>query len=115
MTQVKDDEQAKLNKFVLNDGASFDALFERYSGLVYNLAFRFSQNRADADDISQEVWLKVYQRLGSLRSSRAFSSWLWKTASHVCLDRARKLRKMEPLSEDIYTGGGFEDDVANAG
>jgi RNA polymerase sigma-70 factor, ECF subfamily len=114
MTQVRDDEQVELIKFAVKDGASFDALFDQYSGLVYNLAFRFSQNRADADDISQEVWLKVYQRLGSLRSSRAFSSWLWQIASRVCLDRARKLRKIEPLSEDLHTGGSLEDDVANA-
>src|SRR3954468_14572856 len=99
MTEVRDDYAEGSEE--PSQSFAFETLFQRYSGLVYNLAYRFAQNPADADDISQEVWLKVHQKLDSLRSPKAFSSWLWKTASNVCLDYKRRFRATEPINEMI--------------
>lgn len=109
MTQVKEDRAGGSGEAAPD--LSFDDLFHQYSGLVYNLAYRFAQNPADADDISQEVWLKVHQKIGTLRSSRAFSSWLWRTTSNVCIDHARRLRNAQPLDEHIPASDNIEDDL----
>jgi RNA polymerase sigma-70 factor, ECF subfamily len=108
MTQVRYDHTDDSPRLFV-----FDELFQQYSGLIYNLAYRFAQNPSDADDISQEVWLKVHQKLETLHSPKAFSSWLWRTASNVCIDHHRRLRRLQPLDETVPSSEDVEGEVVS--
>jgi RNA polymerase sigma-70 factor (ECF subfamily) len=64
----------------------------RYAGAVYNLAYRMLGDAQDAEDASQEIFLRAYTRLTSFDRTRRFSTWLLSIASNYCIDRLRRRR-----------------------
>src|SRR6185436_12235695 len=74
------------------DRASFGQLMHRYAGAVYNLAYRMLGSAQDAEDASQEIFLRAYTRLASFDRTRRFSTWLLSIASNYCIDRLRRRR-----------------------
>jgi RNA polymerase sigma-70 factor (ECF subfamily) len=84
------------------DLEAFALLVEKYKKSVYNLALRMVNNREDAADISQETFLRVYRHMAGFSKDHKFSTWLYSIASHLCIDRLRKLRgNVIELSYDI--------------
>jgi RNA polymerase sigma-70 factor (ECF subfamily) len=74
------------------DRAAFGQLMHRYAGAVYNLAYRMLGSAEDAEDASQEIFLRAYTRLGSFDRERRFSTWLLSIGSNYCIDRLRRRR-----------------------
>jgi RNA polymerase sigma-70 factor (ECF subfamily) len=74
------------------DRAAFGQLMHRYAGAVYNLAYRMLGNAEDAEDASQEIFLRAYTRLESFDRQRRFSTWLLSIGSNYCIDRLRRRR-----------------------
>lgn len=72
------------------DRAAFRALVERHRGLVYRVAFQYAGNHHDADDIAQDVFLKVYRSLPGFRRDAQFTSWLYRIAMNACIDHGRR-------------------------
>src|SRR5438874_9443383 len=72
--------------------APFGRLMHRYTGAVFNLAYRMLGNAQDAEDASQEIFLRAYTRLESFDRTRRFSTWLLSIASNYCIDRLRRRR-----------------------
>lgn len=71
---------------------AFAQLVERYTGAVYNLCYRMLSNQQDAEDASQEIFVRAYTRLNSFDRNRRFSTWLLSIASNYCIDRLRRRR-----------------------
>ena len=75
-------------------------LVQRYSRYVYAIAvqaFRLSEH--DADDVFQETFARVYDRLGTLRDDDAFRPWLAQLTRRLCLDKLREGSRVEALEE----------------
>jgi RNA polymerase sigma-70 factor, ECF subfamily len=72
---------------------AFDELMVRHQKLVYKIALGYGWGREHALDISQNVFLKVYENLGSLRASDRFKTWLTRITYHESLNWIRKHRK----------------------
>lgn len=72
------------------DPAAFQALVERYRSMVYRVAYQFAGNHYDAEDIAQEVFLKVYRSLDKFRQDAQLSSWLYRIAMNACIDYRRR-------------------------
>lgn len=86
---------------------AFTELVKRYEKLVYNTAYFNTQNSEDAWDISQEVFLRVYNSMESFRGESAFSTWLYRLCKNITYDYMRKHYKHKSVSiSDI----GSEDD-----
>ena len=81
------------------DMAAFGQLARRHERLVYNLALRYMGDPATADDMAQEAFLKAFRLLGGFRGDAAFSTWLYRVTSSVCLTelRRRARRRESPL------------------
>lgn len=71
--------------------AAFEALMRRHGARIRQLARRFSASAADAEDLTQEVMLKVFFELPRFRGEAAFASWLWRVTANVCIDHQRRL------------------------
>ncbi|NTV65060.1 MAG: sigma-70 family RNA polymerase sigma factor, partial [Oscillochloris sp.] len=71
----------------------------RYTGAVYNQAYRMLNNAQEAEDAVQEVFLRAYRRLDSYDPSRRFVTWLLTIGSNYCIDRLRR-RRMNWLTLD---------------
>src|SRR5919201_13952 len=77
------------------DREAFRELVERYSDMVFRLAYRFAGNQDDADDIVQEAFLRAYRGLDRFEGTASFSTWLYRIASNCALDLLDR-RKSQP-------------------
>lgn len=76
------------------------ALFKAYSQRLYRYALNLMHDPAEADDVVQETFLRVNRRLDSLRDPAALTTWLYRIATHICLDRLRQRTRYAPLEVD---------------
>lgn len=72
------------------DPTAFQALVERHRSMVYRVAFQFAGNHYDAEDIAQEVFLKVYRSLDKFRQDAQLTSWLYRIVMNACIDHRRR-------------------------
>ncbi|MFZ2632661.1 MAG: sigma-70 family RNA polymerase sigma factor [Desulfosalsimonadaceae bacterium] len=72
------------------DQSAFRELFETHQKPIINFCFRFCRNRALAEDLAQEVFLRVYRGAGGYRPDARFTTWLYRIAVNVCLNETRK-------------------------
>ncbi len=79
---------------------AFEQLVHRYDRNVLSIASRYTRNVEDAQDIYQEVFLRVYRGLSEFRFKSLFSTWLYRVITNVCLSYRRKDRKVEHVSLD---------------
>jgi RNA polymerase sigma-70 factor (ECF subfamily) len=70
--------------------SSFSELIDKYKNLVFNLAYRMTNNLDDAEDISQEVFIRVYKSLYNFNPNYKFSTWLYQVTLNFCRDRFKK-------------------------
>lgn len=72
------------------DESAFEALVNLYGKKVYNTACRICKNEADAEDVAQEVFLKVYRALPNFKGESSFSTFLYRVTVNACLDFVRR-------------------------
>ena len=75
--------------FRTGDGSAMEALFGRYRRSVFGWLLRMSQDEGEAEDLHQEVWLKIIRGIDGY-SSGSFRAWLWRVVRNAAADRARK-------------------------
>src|SRR4051794_21009551 len=66
---------------------AFDLIVERHQKRVYQLCYRFAGNHEDASDLAQDAFIRAYRGLHSFKGQAAFSTWLYRIAVNVCLNR----------------------------
>jgi RNA polymerase sigma-70 factor (ECF subfamily) len=91
------DEQLVI-AFREGDGQALEQLIQRYLKPVYSFLHRLSGNAQDADDISQEVFVKVWKNLGKYNVERPFRPWLFRIAKNAATDFFRK-KKLVPFTD----------------
>ena len=79
--------------------ALFSALVERYQNYVFTLVLRMVQGREDAEEVSQDIFVKAYRSLADFRGESKFSTWLYTVVRTSCITFLRK-RKLETTSLD---------------
>ena len=100
-TQRADDPCAALvQRAQHGDRAAFGELVGSTQQQVYNLAYHFFPQPQEAEDLTQEIYLRAWRALPSFRGEARFSTWLYRIATNVCLNRRRQLRAQPPLAED---------------
>ena len=68
---------------------TFEALYRTHAKRIYSLAYRFTGNAADAEELLQDIFLQAYRKLDSFRQEAALSTWLHRLAVNRCLDHLR--------------------------
>jgi len=91
------------------DKGAFKELMERYQGRIYSLAYRFSGDRETAQELTQDIFFKVYRSAGRYRPDARFFTWLYRIAANHCINFTKK-RRRDPLqkavaSEDDHESG----------
>lgn len=83
------------------DGPAWEELVRRHTRRVYNLCYRFTGNGAASEDLSQEVFLRVYRTLGSYQATYgAFATWLTSVTRNLLVDHYRRTRR-DRLTDSI--------------
>jgi RNA polymerase sigma-70 factor (ECF subfamily) len=92
---VRDDEHLLVSAAKAGDNGAFEELVNRYEGKIFGLTMSITGNRADAEDATQEAFLKSYSHLGSFQGDSRFYTWLVRIAANEALMRLRKRRPSE--------------------
>lgn len=88
-----------VRKAKAGDGRAYDTLVEMYRDAVFNVIYRMVRNKQEAEDLTQETFIKAYNSINSFNETYAFSTWLFKIATNHCIDFFRK-RKLVTHSLD---------------
>jgi len=92
------------------DMAAFEELVARHRDKIYARAFSMLRNEDDATDLSQEAWVKGWQRLHQFQGDSSFATWMTRIVINLCLDQLRKNKriKSESIDEMNEETGGVE-------
>ncbi len=90
------------------DMRAFREIYQRASGYVYTLAYRIVNTKHDAEEVTQDVFLKIHHSLGSFKFEASFKTWLYRIAVNTALNHAKKrsrvtTRELEDIFEDPAT------------
>lgn len=91
------------------DDEAFQKLFEAYQTPIYNFIFRMLGCVEDAADATQEVFVKMYRRLTSLRNPKFFSTWLFSIAKNEAITMARRKKRKNQSSLDDDQNGSLSE------
>jgi len=93
--------ESQLVKLALKgDQAAFAELVELYQEKLYHMAYRMLNNRQEAEDVVQDTFLRVYNNLERYDTSMKFSTWIYRIATNLSIDRLRKRKPVYSLDAE---------------
>lgn len=92
MAQTEWDEQKLIERLAQHDERAFNVLVRTYEHRVFGLVLRMIGNRAEAEELSQEVFYQVFKAIGSFRGESTLSTWIYRIAVNLCKNRAKYLK-----------------------
>src|ERR1043166_3343949 len=102
------------------DAACFDRLADHFAGRVYGFLYRLTGSRNDAEDLMQEVFVRVIRMIAGYQHDGRFESWIFRIAANLCRDRVRRIQRtpkhlaLEGSDDGSEEGGGsFQSLAAN--
>lgn len=96
----------------MTDAQEFETFMRNYQDMVFSTAMRLLANQAEAEDVSQDVFLKAYERFGELRQSKTAGGWLKTVATNMSLNHLSRYRSRWSFFSDLWGKGREEDDDA---
>ena len=87
-------EGSLLAKAKEGDQDAFGKLVEMYQQRVFSVAYRFVQNVDEANDLTQQAWVKAWKKISGFKGESAFFTWMYRVVSFVCLDHIRKKKRL---------------------
>jgi RNA polymerase sigma-70 factor (ECF subfamily) len=96
---VTDDEAGLVERSLGGDLDAFETLIRRYQRMVYSLAYRMTGSAADAEDLTQETFIRAHTQLAAFRGNAGFSSWLYRIAVNQCLDWLKRAERRQRLDK----------------
>ena len=116
MTELSDIEY--IHRIRQGDTNSYAYLVRRYQRMVFSLVVKTIPNVADAEDVTQEIFVKVYQSLSQFNASSKFSTWLYRVACNYCFSHLRRKREYTISLDDEKNVSNdysdFEEQLENA-
>jgi RNA polymerase sigma-70 factor (ECF subfamily) len=104
---VKEGDAELVTRARRGDEAAFEQLVLRHQRYVFNLAYRVLSDYAEAEDVTQEAFVRVWRGLSGFRGQARFTTWLYRIVHNLCLNRLPRLRRellqTEPLEEVLPT------------
>lgn len=111
----KPDDHTCIQKIQKGDNSAFAVLVDRYRDMVYTIIHRIVRNHEEAEEIAQDVFLKVFHSLDSFKGKSKFSTWLYRIAYNAAITRTRKKKvEMGALDEQLmenYTQDEVNEDI----
>jgi RNA polymerase sigma-70 factor (ECF subfamily) len=89
-------EEKIVERCLQGDDAAWEAVVNSYAKRIYNLSYRYTYRRDEAEDLTQDIFIRVYQNLKSFRSeSGSFQSWIMKIGRNLIIDHYRRTRRFQ--------------------
>jgi RNA polymerase sigma-70 factor (ECF subfamily) len=110
-SQYSDMEDLEIiNAFKSGDKVAFDALVLRYQDMVFNLCYRFLGDLQEANDMAQDIFIKVYKALKQFRGEASFTTWIYRIAVNTCKNKVKSMehrhrKQTQSLDNPVIKGG----------
>jgi RNA polymerase sigma-70 factor (ECF subfamily) len=85
------------------DTTAFNEIVARYKTKIYNYLYRMVGSAEDAEDLTQEVFVRMYTSIGAFRAEASLSTWLFRIAGNLCVDSYRRKKKEKGLISSLDT------------
>lgn len=108
MSGLSDEDRILIERCLKGDEKAYEEILCKYRNTVFSICVRMVRNRSAAEDISQEVFIRVFSALGRYDPSYPFSAWLNRITSNLCIDFLRR-EKDRTVSLDRPVGGDDDD------
>lgn len=103
-------EEEIIKELKKNNKKVFSELVELYKNRIFSMAFKYTNDYIEAQDLAQEIFVKIYKEIGSFKYNSKLSTWIYKISTNTCIDWKRKhsktkitsLNSMEEYKEDYY-------------
>ena len=101
-SQDTEADNSIVERYLAGDMTAFDELMIRYERQVYRVCYRFVNNRDDAMDLAQEVFIKAFEHLANFRRESSMKTWLYRIAMNHCINHVKKnAREFVEIRENI--------------
>ena len=104
------DDRRLLERLRQRDETALDELASVYGARIFQLAFRYVKNREDAEEVTQDVLMKVFQKIDAFRGDAALSSWIYRITFNTAMSRLRATRATRLAEIDDVLIGPSSDD-----
>ncbi|WP_273567677.1 RNA polymerase sigma factor [Maribacter halichondriae] len=84
-----DNDQLEIRNVLNGDTKAFAILVNRYKNMVFSLALQLLKNREEAEEVSQDVFLKIFKALEKFKGDSKFSTWVYRITYNTCLDQIK--------------------------
>ncbi|WP_025028897.1 RNA polymerase sigma factor SigW [Caldalkalibacillus mannanilyticus] len=101
-------EQRLIKQALAGDRQAFEEIVELYKNKIFQVAYRMLGNRTEAEDIGQETFLRVYANLSRYDQTHKFSTWIYRIATNLCIDRLRKRQITYSLDQEVAATEGLD-------
>lgn len=102
----KPDDIVMLERCAKGDRQAFEALVARYQKPVYNAAYRMLHSQADAQDVTQTVFLKVFERVDQFDARHRFFSWVYRITLNESINWLKKANRLETIDDNVADESG---------
>lgn len=99
------DDKELIRRIEVGETGCFDLLLGRYGPQVLSLVSRIVGSREDAEELTQDVFMKAYEKLASYRGDSSFSTWLYRIAYNRAISGTRKRKRETPVGDEIAFKG----------
>lgn len=107
-----DSDEILAQQVIKGNPAAFEELVTRYQKPVFKIAYRMVGQKEEAEDLTQEVFIHLYQKITHFNPEKRFKPWLYRVAVNICISRLRRKRKVVFLSfDDALTGSADFDNL----
>jgi RNA polymerase sigma-70 factor (ECF subfamily) len=86
-------DQHYIDKILQGETNAFAVLVDRYKDMIFSLSLKMVRNREEAEEVSQDTFIKIFNSLSKFKGDSKFSTWIYKIAYNACLDRLKKNKK----------------------
>jgi RNA polymerase sigma-70 factor (ECF subfamily) len=107
---IDDPDVELMRKFQRGDISAFERLIRKYQRPLINFAYRFLHDQNEAEDVAQEIFLRIYSSAKKYRPTARFSTWIYRIATNLCLNELRRMRSR--VQDSLETGGQKEESIS---
>ena len=105
---MTDDDAGLIRRCLQGDERAYREIVARYQGRVFSLALRMLRQREDAEDVTQETFVRMFRAAERYDQNRPFSAWLFTIAARLCIDQVRRRRMITVSLSRVDPGSGEE-------
>jgi RNA polymerase sigma-70 factor (ECF subfamily) len=108
------DDNHYIDRVLSGDVSAYALLVAKHKNLVFSIALKILNSREDAEEVSQDTFLKAYQSLGTFERKSKFSTWLYRIVYNAAISKTRK-KKLDLVPMDNYVIHNYSDEEAGSG